>query len=75
MLAGFESISVSEVAAFNLPYYMGNFLLFIYYLRCFYVMFWSENIVFIYRYLKSKVRELNQSLLASMPVIPFGNQL
>lgn len=75
MVAGFESVSVGRVAAFNLPYYIGSFLLFMYYVRCFYVMFWSENIVFIYRYLKSKVRELNQSLLASMPAIPFTRDL
>lgn len=75
MVAGFESISVGQVATFNLLYYIGSFLFFMYYVRCFYVMFWSENIVFIYRYLKSKVRELNQSLLASMPAIPFSKEL
>ena len=68
-IAGLGVKPVGEVSEINLPYYFINFLSFIYYLRCFYVMFWRDNIVFIFRYLKAHVKHLNQSLLAHLPKV------
>jgi hypothetical protein len=75
LVVGIATMDAAQVAKFNLPYYLCNFLLFMYYLRCFYVMFWKENIVFIYRYLKTKVRQLNQTLLSHLPVVTYSKEL
>ena len=40
-----------------------------FYIRCYYVMFWRENFIFIFRYLKAHVKELNQTLLSHLPRI------
>ena len=53
----------------NLIYYYVNFLGFMFYIRCYYVMFWRENFIFIFRYLKAHVKELNQTLLSHLPRI------
>ena len=58
-----------------MPFFFCNFFLFMYYLRCYYVMFWRENIVFIFRYLKTKVNELNQTLLSHLPKIKYNPEL
>ena len=54
-IVGYENLDIDQVDSFTLPYYFANFLLLLYYIRCYYVMFWKENIVFIFRYLKSRV--------------------
>jgi hypothetical protein len=75
LVVGIDSMTMSEVSRANLPYYFCNQLLFMYYLRCYYVMFWRENIVFIYRYLKKKVNQLNQTLLSHLPIIEYTPEL
>lgn len=75
LVVGIGVLPPYDVEKYNLPYYFGNFVLFMYYLRCFYVMFWRENIVFIYRYLKTQVNYLNQTLLAHLPKIKVTEEL
>lgn len=74
-MAGIGEWKQETVEKVNLSYYFLNFFLFMYYIRCFYVMFWRDNIVFIFRYLKQKVKELNQSLLAHLPLLPYSAEL
>ena len=75
IVAGLGEWSQQTVESVNLSYYFLNFFLFMYYIRCFYVMFWRDNIVFIFRYLKQKVKELNQSLLSHLPQLPYSSEL
>lgn len=75
MLVGANTLGIIEIENLNLPYYCGNFLSLMGYIRCFYVMFWRDNIVFIYRYLKRQVNLLNQTLLAHLPKVPMTPEL
>ena len=68
-IVGFGILSEDQMGSFTLPYYFANFLLFLYYVRCYYAMFWKEKIVFIFRYLKSRVNLLNQELLSHLPIV------
>lgn len=69
LIAGLHTLPLSEVEPLNLTYYYANFFLCMFYVRCFYVMFWRENIIFIFRYLKAHVNSLNQTLLSHLPLI------
>jgi hypothetical protein len=59
----------------NLLYYWSNFLCFIFYIRAYYTMFWKDNIIYIFRYLKGHVNYLNHTLLANLPKIKINNEL
>ena len=39
-IVGFENQSEEAMDSYTLPYYFANFLLFLYYVRSYYVMFW-----------------------------------
>jgi hypothetical protein len=75
MVVGVNTLQLSDIEKVNLPFYIGNFLLMMFYIRCFYVMFWKENIVFIYRYLKRQVQYLNQTLLSHLPKVAVTAEL
>ncbi len=41
MIVGLHTLPTNEAQSLTLPYYFANFLFFIYYLRCYFIMFWS----------------------------------
>jgi hypothetical protein len=40
-IVGSDNLSIAKSAEVTLPYYFANFFLFIFYLRCYYIMFWK----------------------------------
>ena len=69
LLAGFDELEVTQVESLNLPYYFITCMFVFFYIRCYYVMFWKDNIVFIFKYLKKRVNFLNRALLSNLPVL------
>jgi hypothetical protein len=65
-----SNINFNLIVFLNLYYYVGNFITLSMYSRYYYRMFWRDNIVFIYRYLKDQVNYLNETLIAHLPVVP-----
>ncbi len=52
-------MSFNAVTWINLVFYCGNAILVGFYTREYYRIFWVNSIVYIYRYLKKKVKNLN----------------
>ena len=62
-------MSFNAVTWINLVFYCGNAILVGFYTREYYRIFWVNSIVYIYRYLKKKVKNLNQILLSGLPIV------
>jgi hypothetical protein len=65
-----SSLNFTQIAILNLTFYLGNFIILGFFIRYYYRMFWVNQIVFIYRALRKKVKELNESLMSNLPLIP-----
>lgn len=65
-------LDFTGVAWINLVFYFGNAFATGFHAREYYRIFWVNSIVYIYRYLKKRVKNMNETLLTGLPVIP-GN--
>lgn len=66
-----QSLPFNTIIWINLTFYFGNAISIGFYTRSYYRIFWVDHIVHIYRYLKKRVRNLNESLLSNLPVINY----
>lgn len=64
-----DKLSFAAMAGINLTFYLGNAIFLGIFTRLYYKMFWVNQIVFIYRYLRKKVNHLNESLMSHLPSI------
>ena len=58
-----------QISAISVGFYMGNCFTLGFYTREYYLMFWVQHIIHIFRYLKSKVHDYNKTLLSHLPKI------
>ena len=59
----------------NLSFYFGTAIVDALYTRSFYRMFWVNSIIHIYRYLKKKVGNLNETVTNGLPIIFLNEEL
>lgn len=70
-----SSLSFQQISWINMTYYFGISLSIGFYARAYYRFFWVNNIVNIYRFLRKKVKHLNETLLSGLPVINLEENL
>jgi hypothetical protein len=65
-----KELNLTQISILNLTFYLGNFILLGFLIRYYYRMFWVDFIVHIYRSLRKTVKDLNESLISNLPLIP-----
>lgn len=70
-----QNISFTTTAWINLIFYFGNGFTLGFFAREYYRIFWVDSVVYIYRYLKRRVKNLNEGLLTGLPVVGYQGDL
>ena len=70
-----HDLSFTTTAWVNLIFYFGTGITLGFYTREYYRIFWVDSVVNIYRFLKKRVKNLNESLLSGLPIIGIDREL
>jgi hypothetical protein len=62
-------LTAGQISALSIGFYIGNCVTLSFYTREYYMMFWVNHIIHIFRYLKSRVHHFNETLLNHLPKI------
>ena len=64
-----SDLKETDIYILSIGYYVGNVITLALYTREYYQMFWVNYVIHIFRYLKSKIHHLNETLLSHLPKI------